>query len=77
LLIGLLIEDALKRERREVDFTIGDEQFKSRFANVERANVNLSLYRPGFAYVAGTAARGLRRVGRAIRRGVANALGRT
>jgi CelD/BcsL family acetyltransferase involved in cellulose biosynthesis len=77
LLIGLLIEDALRRERQEVDFTIGDEQFKSRFANVERTNINLSLYRPGFVQVAGTAARGARRLGRAIRRLAARALGRT
>jgi CelD/BcsL family acetyltransferase involved in cellulose biosynthesis len=44
LLTRKIIEDGLERSRRELDFTIGDEAFKSRFANVSRFNVTLSVY---------------------------------
>lgn len=44
LLTRKMIEDGLARSRREVDFTIGDEPFKDRFANLSRFNVTLSMY---------------------------------
>ena len=44
LLTRKLIEDGLARSRRELDFTIGDEPFKDRFANLSRFNVTLSMY---------------------------------
>lgn len=44
LLTRKLIEDGLQRSRRELDFTIGEEPFKDRFANVSRFNVTLSIY---------------------------------
>ena len=36
LLTRLLIEDGLRRSRRELDFTIGDEAFKERFSSHQR-----------------------------------------
>ena len=47
LLIRHLIEDALQNGRSEMDFTIGGEQFKDRFANRQRQNLYLSAYRSG------------------------------
>jgi CelD/BcsL family acetyltransferase involved in cellulose biosynthesis len=44
LLIRKLIEDGLQRSRRELDFTIGEESFKDRFANVSRFNSTVSVY---------------------------------
>jgi CelD/BcsL family acetyltransferase involved in cellulose biosynthesis len=44
LLTRKIIEDGLQRSRRELDFTIGDEAFKDRFANVSRFNVTVSVY---------------------------------
>lgn len=44
LLTRKIIEDGLQRERRELDFTIGEEAFKDRFANVTRFNVTMSVY---------------------------------
>jgi hypothetical protein len=44
LLTRQLIEDSLERSRRELDFTIGDEAFKSRFASTFRFNVYLGIY---------------------------------
>jgi CelD/BcsL family acetyltransferase involved in cellulose biosynthesis len=44
LLTRKIIEDGLQRSKRELDFTIGEEAFKDRFANVSRFNVTLSVY---------------------------------
>jgi CelD/BcsL family acetyltransferase involved in cellulose biosynthesis len=44
LLTRKLIEDGLARSRREMDFTIGDEPFKDRFANMSRFNVTVSMH---------------------------------
>jgi CelD/BcsL family acetyltransferase involved in cellulose biosynthesis len=44
LLIRKIIEDGLERSKRELDFTIGEEAFKDRFANISRFNVTLSVY---------------------------------
>jgi CelD/BcsL family acetyltransferase involved in cellulose biosynthesis len=44
LLMHALIEDALRRDRRELDFTIGQEAFKERFATGQRHNVDLGIY---------------------------------
>ena len=45
LLTRQLIEDGLRRSRRELDFTIGDEAFKGRFSSLQRYNWNLGIYR--------------------------------
>jgi CelD/BcsL family acetyltransferase involved in cellulose biosynthesis len=44
LLTRKIIEDGLQRSKRELDFTIGEEAFKDRFANVSRFNVTSSVY---------------------------------
>ena len=44
LLIRHLIERALSEGLEEIDFTIGAEQFKSRFTNHVRSNVSWRLY---------------------------------
>lgn len=69
LLIQQLIEDALKRGRREIDFTIGDEAFKQRFASCERSNVFVGMYHSRLAYAAALFVRDARRwAGRLVRR---------
>lgn len=61
LLTRKIIEDGLQRSRRELDFTIGEEAFKDRFANVSRANVTLSVYHDLPSALRATAWRWLRR----------------
>ena len=41
VLIKFLLEDAIAKNLDEFDFTIGNEAFKRRFANVERVNVGV------------------------------------
>jgi CelD/BcsL family acetyltransferase involved in cellulose biosynthesis len=45
VLLRHLIGDAIKRQRRELDFTIGDEAFKRRFTNDTRGTVRLRIFR--------------------------------
>lgn len=51
LMLKYLIEHAIKIKSEEVDFTIGDESFKSRFSNHVRYNQNLVIYRSKFICV--------------------------
>lgn len=44
LLTRKIIEDGLQRSKLELDFTIGEEAFKDRFANVSRFNVTFDFY---------------------------------
>jgi CelD/BcsL family acetyltransferase involved in cellulose biosynthesis len=68
VLIHQLVEDTLRRTRREIDFTIGDEAFKRRFANTYRSNLYLGLYRSRPMWLAAVAERTLRRIlGRSLR----------
>jgi CelD/BcsL family acetyltransferase involved in cellulose biosynthesis len=68
LLTRQLIEDCLARSRRELDFTIGDEAFKTRFASAWRFNVYLGVYHGPVSYgVAIGVARLRRLVGRILR----------
>jgi CelD/BcsL family acetyltransferase involved in cellulose biosynthesis len=50
LLTQQLIEDGLRRSRRELDFTIGDEAFKARFSSLQRHNWNLGVYRSAYLH---------------------------
>jgi CelD/BcsL family acetyltransferase involved in cellulose biosynthesis len=50
LLIRQLIEDSLQRSRQELDFSIGDEPFKKRFANHQRSNIDIAVYHSRFSY---------------------------
>ncbi len=43
-LVAYLIRDALDSGCTEFDFTIGNEPFKQRFANVERSNANFRVF---------------------------------
>jgi CelD/BcsL family acetyltransferase involved in cellulose biosynthesis len=69
LLTRKIIEDGLQRSKRELDFTIGEEAFKDRFANVSRFNVTLSIYHDLPSALRAQGWRWLRRnLGRARRR---------
>ena len=68
MLTRFLIEDGLRRGRREFDFTVGDESFKGRFASFQRQNVHLGAYHGPVSYGVARAVRTLRRTaGRASR----------
>jgi CelD/BcsL family acetyltransferase involved in cellulose biosynthesis len=68
LLTRQLIEDCLARSRRELDFTIGDEAFKTRFASKWRFNVYLSVYHGSISYGVAIGIARLRRLaGRTLR----------
>lgn len=45
LMLKHLVEYAIDTDRSELDFTIGDESFKSRFSNCTRYNQNVVIYR--------------------------------
>lgn len=68
LLIRQLIEDSLQRDRLELDFTIGDEAFKDRFANQRGVNLYLSMYHSRFFFTAAAWIRGARRTAGRLRR---------
>lgn len=69
LLTRKIIEDGLQRCKRELDFTIGEEAFKDRFANVSRFNVTLSVYHSAPSALRARGWRWLRRtLGRARRK---------
>jgi CelD/BcsL family acetyltransferase involved in cellulose biosynthesis len=68
LLTRQLIEDALQTSKKELDFTIGDEAFKSRFANHERFNSYVSIYPSRLAGQIATGVKGLRRLAGRVKR---------
>jgi CelD/BcsL family acetyltransferase involved in cellulose biosynthesis len=70
LLTRKLIEDGMSRQRRELDFTIGDEPFKDRFANLSRYNVTFSIYHSLPIAWSALARRGLRRTVSSVMRQV-------
>ena len=43
VLLKKLLEDCLEEDLREFDFTVGNEGFKDRFANVKRANLRVEI----------------------------------
>lgn len=45
VLIKFLLEDAIEKKLDEFDFTIGNEAFKQRFANVDRINRGIEIVR--------------------------------
>lgn len=45
LMLKFLVEHAVDTKMTELDFTIGDESFKSRFSNCVRHNDNVVIYR--------------------------------
>lgn len=68
LLTRQLIEDSLTRHRKEIDFTIGEEQFKDRFANMQRSNVYVAVYHSRLTWAAAFCVHGCRRLaGRGLR----------
>jgi CelD/BcsL family acetyltransferase involved in cellulose biosynthesis len=68
LLVRQLIEDALQTSKKELDFTIGDEAFKSRFANHERFNSYVSIYPSRLTGQIASGIKGLRRLGGRVKR---------
>ncbi|HEX7114271.1 MAG TPA: GNAT family N-acetyltransferase [Steroidobacter sp.] len=69
VLIGQLIEDAVRRGKRELDFTVGEESFKQRFTNHQRRNVYVGVYHSRAAHMVARAVGGARRwAGRTWRR---------
>lgn len=60
LLIRFLIENALNSGVDELDFTIGNEPFKQRYANMVRTNVDVTFFKQRIAYNAEKLHRGLR-----------------
>ena len=57
-----LLEYAVTRQRREVDFTVGDEPFKARFTNHTRRTIRLQVFRHQVRYNLERANRTLRAV---------------
>lgn len=73
LLMRQLIEDAVAGAKKELDFTIGDEPFKSRFANHERFNVYASIYPSRTVGQIAEGIKALRRAGGWLKRRMATA----
>jgi CelD/BcsL family acetyltransferase involved in cellulose biosynthesis len=45
ILIRYLIEYSIHNEKTELDFTLGDEPFKSRFTNHKKKNMTMNIYK--------------------------------
>lgn len=70
VLIRQLIEDGQTRARQELDFTIGEEPFKKRFADIERTNTYLMLYHSPVRWLVAAGVSAARRgAGRCLRAG--------
>ena len=52
VLLSFLIRDAVERGLKELDFTVGAEAFKYRYANTQRTNANLRVFRRRWLYLA-------------------------
>ncbi len=52
VLLSHLIRDAVGRDLKELDFTVGAETFKYRYANAQRTNANLRIFRRRWLYMA-------------------------
>ena len=59
VLVRHLIRRAVEGDRRELDFTIGDEPFKQRFTNAVRKTVNVQIFRSPAHYVFERSRRGV------------------
>jgi CelD/BcsL family acetyltransferase involved in cellulose biosynthesis len=51
VLMRHLIDYAVGHDRRELDFTVGDEPFKRRFTNLTRKTVSLLVFRDSSRYL--------------------------
>ncbi len=51
VLLKLLIEYAIDNDLKEFDFTIGDEKYKYRFANLIRSNTQVQIYRSRISFL--------------------------
>ena len=71
VLVRHLIKRAIDEGRRELDFTIGDEEFKRRFTNTVRKTVNVQVYRDPARYMFERSRRG---VMAAVRRAAARVM---
>ena len=69
LMIRHLIERSLDEGLDEVDFTIGTEQFKSRYTNRSRVNFSWRLFSSRYAFQVGRLIRAARHVGGLAHRG--------
>jgi len=67
LMIRHLIERSLDEGLDEVDFTIGTEQFKTRYTNHERVNLSWRLFSSRSAFHVGRLIRAARKVGSVAR----------
>lgn len=78
VIIEHLLNHVRRHKRQELDFTIGAEPFKQRYANAERININLRIYRKTSRYLASwTFDRGYRALRWTVRRlGLAPAIRR-
>lgn len=65
VLLSYLIRDSLERGLKELDFTVGAETFKYRYASAQRTNANLRVFKRRWLYAAavgiGWARRSVRR----------------
>ena len=59
-LLQYLIEFAVSNRRRELDFSLGDEAFKTRFTNQVRRTVRLRIFRDTLGFNVARTVRGLR-----------------
>ena len=51
VLLSYLIRDSLESGLQELDFTVGAEPFKYRYANTQRVNANLRIFRRRWLYL--------------------------
>ncbi len=62
VMIKHLLDYCLEHQRTELDFTVGDEDFKYRYTNVQRENLDLRVYRLYRDYALALAYRRTRRL---------------
>jgi CelD/BcsL family acetyltransferase involved in cellulose biosynthesis len=77
VLLSHLIRDSMERDLQELDFTVGAEAFKYRYANTQRTNANLRVFSRRWLYLValgiGAARQALGQLRRALRAAHAHA----
>jgi len=62
VLIKFLIEYSINNNKRELDFTLGDEPFKNRFTNYTKKNMEIRVYKRKSEYLTNLSAYHMKRI---------------
>lgn len=66
VMLRFLIEQAIRREKKVFDFTVGDESFKKRYSNTVRCNTNILITAGVWSHASSTVVMSAKRLARLL-----------